>query len=138
MARDYQMLIAGRWVGGGTRREVKNKYDGSTLGTIPLADAATIDHAIAAAEQSFPAMAALPAYQRAGILGKAVACSSSAGRRSLGPLQRKRERPSNLHVLRPTGAFKRSPSPRKKPNAFMARRCHWMPRPPALRIWASI
>ena len=72
MARDYQMLIAGRWVGGGTRREVKNKYDGSTLGTIPLADAATIDHAIAAAEQSFPAMAALPAYQRAGILGKAV------------------------------------------------------------------
>ena len=53
MARDYHMLIAGRWIGGSTRREVKNKYDGSILGTIPLADAVTIDQAIAATGASF-------------------------------------------------------------------------------------
>jgi acyl-CoA reductase-like NAD-dependent aldehyde dehydrogenase len=72
MARDYQMLIGGQWRPGTTRREVKNKYDGSVLGTIPLAEAADVDQAIAAAQQAFPTMAAMPAYQRADILGKAV------------------------------------------------------------------
>jgi acyl-CoA reductase-like NAD-dependent aldehyde dehydrogenase len=72
MARDYRMLIGGRWLPGNTRREVKNKYDGSVLGTIPLAEATDVEHAIAAAQQAFPTMAAMPAYQRADILGKAV------------------------------------------------------------------
>jgi acyl-CoA reductase-like NAD-dependent aldehyde dehydrogenase len=66
------MLIGGQWLSGTTRREVKNKYDGSVLGTIPIADAAAVDRAIAAAQQAFPTMAAMPAYQRAEILGKAV------------------------------------------------------------------
>jgi len=35
MAREYQMLIDGEWVPGKARREVKNKYDGSVLGTVP-------------------------------------------------------------------------------------------------------
>jgi acyl-CoA reductase-like NAD-dependent aldehyde dehydrogenase len=72
MARDYQMLIGGTWVSGTARREVKNKYDGSVLGTVPLADAAAVDQAIQAAQRAFPTMAALPAYQRAEMLGNAV------------------------------------------------------------------
>jgi acyl-CoA reductase-like NAD-dependent aldehyde dehydrogenase len=72
MAREFQMLINGKWLPGKTRREVKNKYNGNVLGTIPMAGAEEIDQAIAAAQQAFPAMAALPAYQRAEILSKAV------------------------------------------------------------------
>ena len=50
MARDYQMLIDGEWVPGKARREVKNKYDGSVLGTVPIADAEEVDQAIQAAQ----------------------------------------------------------------------------------------
>lgn len=72
MAQDYQMLIGGTWVPGKARREVKNKYDGSVLGTVPIADADEVDQAIQAAQRAFPTMAALPAYQRAEMLGNAV------------------------------------------------------------------
>jgi len=66
------MLIGGKWQSGNSRREVKNKYDGSVLGTIPIAEAGDIEQAIATAQQAFPTLAALPAYQRSEMLGKAV------------------------------------------------------------------
>jgi len=72
MAREYQMLIDGEWVPGKARREVKNKYDGSVLGTVPIADAEEVDQAIQAAQRAFPTMAEMTAYQRSEILGKAV------------------------------------------------------------------
>jgi acyl-CoA reductase-like NAD-dependent aldehyde dehydrogenase len=72
MARTFQMLIDGKWLAGSTQREVKNKYNGDVLGTIPMAETAEIDQAIAAAQRAFPGWAALPAYQRAAILGKAA------------------------------------------------------------------
>jgi acyl-CoA reductase-like NAD-dependent aldehyde dehydrogenase len=72
MAREYRMLIGGKWQSGNSRREVKNKYDGSVLGTIPIAEAGDIEQAVAAAQQAFPTLAALPAYQRSEMLGKAV------------------------------------------------------------------
>jgi acyl-CoA reductase-like NAD-dependent aldehyde dehydrogenase len=72
MARTFHMLIDGKWLAGSTQREVKNKYNGDVLGTIPMAETAEIDQAIAAAQRAFPGWAALPAYQRAAILGKAV------------------------------------------------------------------
>jgi acyl-CoA reductase-like NAD-dependent aldehyde dehydrogenase len=72
MPRDYHMLIGGQWLPGKTRREVTNKYDGSVLGTIPMAEATDIDQALSVAQQTFPTMAAMPAYQRADILSQAV------------------------------------------------------------------
>src|SRR5919197_850725 len=72
MAREYGMLIGGKWQSGNSRREVKNKYDGSVLGTIPIAEAGDIEQAVGAAQQAFPTLAALPAYQRSEMLGKAV------------------------------------------------------------------
>ena len=38
MAPDDQMLIGGTWVPGKVPHEVQHTYDGSVLGTIPLAD----------------------------------------------------------------------------------------------------
>ena len=38
MAPDDQMLIGGTWVPDKVPHEVQNTYDGSVLGTIPLAD----------------------------------------------------------------------------------------------------
>ncbi|MFZ5858901.1 MAG: aldehyde dehydrogenase family protein, partial [Chloroflexota bacterium] len=70
---DYKLLINGEWVGGGTILEVKNKYDGSTVGTLPSASSDMLDAALAAAERAEDVMANMPAYKRADILLKAAA-----------------------------------------------------------------
>jgi len=67
---EYKLLIDGQWKGGGTILEVKNKYDGSTIGTLPTARQEDVDAAIAAAERAEPVMADMPAFQRADILMK--------------------------------------------------------------------
>src|SRR5215216_2715942 len=48
--------------------EVKNKYDGKTVGMLPTARREDVDAAIAAAERAEDVMADMPAYQRAEIL----------------------------------------------------------------------
>ena len=64
-----RLLIGGRWVESrGESREVRNPYDGSVVGTVPLATPAEVEAALAAAHAAFPVMAALPAYQRAAVL----------------------------------------------------------------------
>ena len=70
---DYKLLINGEWVGGGTILEVKNKYDGSTVGTLPSASSDMLDAALAAAERAEDVMANMPAYKRADILLKTAA-----------------------------------------------------------------
>jgi acyl-CoA reductase-like NAD-dependent aldehyde dehydrogenase len=70
---DYKLLINGEWVGGGTILEVKNKYNGQLVGTLPLATSETLDAAIAAAERAEDVMANMPAYKRAEILLKTAA-----------------------------------------------------------------
>jgi len=70
---EYKLLIDGRWVDGGPALEVKNKYDGKTIGTLPTARREDVDAAIAAAERSEDVMAELPAYKRAEILLRTAA-----------------------------------------------------------------
>jgi acyl-CoA reductase-like NAD-dependent aldehyde dehydrogenase len=53
---------------GGSALEVKNKYSGETVGTLPTARREDVDAAIAAAERAEDRMAELPAHQRAQIL----------------------------------------------------------------------
>ncbi|HJR82131.1 MAG TPA: aldehyde dehydrogenase family protein [Anaerolineales bacterium] len=65
---EYKLLIDGQWVGDGPVLEVKNKYDGKTVGTIPTARREDVDAAIAAAEGAEDVMADMPAHKRAEIL----------------------------------------------------------------------
>jgi acyl-CoA reductase-like NAD-dependent aldehyde dehydrogenase len=69
---EYKLLIDGQWVGGGPQLEVKNKYNGETVGVLPTARKEDMDEAIAAAERAEDTMADLPAHRRAEILLKAA------------------------------------------------------------------
>ena len=53
--------------------EVRDKYSGEVATRVAMADAATVERAIAAAVEAAPAMAALPAYRRQAILEHCVA-----------------------------------------------------------------
>ncbi|MEX0787499.1 MAG: aldehyde dehydrogenase family protein, partial [Anaerolineales bacterium] len=68
--QEAKLFIGGRWVKAGGPIEVRNKYNGEVIGTVPEAGRAEVEAAIQAAADAAPAMAALPAYRRAEILGK--------------------------------------------------------------------
>lgn len=70
---DYKLLIDGQWTGSGAALEVKNKYDGSTVGVLPTATQEDLDRAIAAAQRARDLMAEMPAHRRAEILLKTAA-----------------------------------------------------------------
>ena len=70
---EYKLLIDGQWVSAGPAMEVKNKYDGKVIGTLPTARREDVDAAIDAAERAEDEMADMPAYKRAEILLKAAA-----------------------------------------------------------------
>ena len=65
---EYKLLINGKWVGDGSGLEVKNKYNGQTIGVLPTARREHVDQAIAAAEGAEDVMADMPAFRRAEIL----------------------------------------------------------------------
>ncbi|HNA89855.1 MAG TPA: aldehyde dehydrogenase family protein, partial [Anaerolineales bacterium] len=65
---EYKLLIDGQWIGAGNPLEVKNKYDGSTVGVLPTAGRDDLDAALAAAERAEDVMADMPAHKRASIL----------------------------------------------------------------------
>jgi acyl-CoA reductase-like NAD-dependent aldehyde dehydrogenase len=67
---EYKLFIDGQWVNAGPLMEVKNKYDGSTVGVLPIARREDVDAAIAAAQRAAQVMADMPAYKRAEILFK--------------------------------------------------------------------
>jgi acyl-CoA reductase-like NAD-dependent aldehyde dehydrogenase len=70
---DYKLLIDGQWVDAGPLMEVKNKYNGRIVGTVPTARKEDVDAAIDAAERAEDVMADMPAYKRAEILLKTAA-----------------------------------------------------------------
>ena len=70
---EYKLLINGEWTGSGTPLEVKNKYDGSTVGVLPTASREDLNKAIEAAERAQDIMADMPAYKRAEILLRTAA-----------------------------------------------------------------
>ena len=68
-----KLFIAGHWVGGGPPLEIRNKYTGEVIGTLPAARREDVDAAIAAAARAAPVMAELPAHRRGAILAHASA-----------------------------------------------------------------
>ena len=65
---EYKLLIDGEWVNAGPLMEVKNKYNGASLGAVPTTRREDLDKAIAAADRAKDVMADMPAYQRSEIL----------------------------------------------------------------------
>jgi acyl-CoA reductase-like NAD-dependent aldehyde dehydrogenase len=64
-----RLFIGGRWVeSAGDAFEVRNKYDGTLLGTMPLATPEEVEAALQAADEGFGAMSAMPAHERGALL----------------------------------------------------------------------
>ena len=67
-----KMYVAGQWIDKPRKIEVLNPYDRSVIDTVPKADAADVDRALASAERGAKVMARLPGYERWKILKKAA------------------------------------------------------------------
>lgn len=70
---EARLLIDGRWTGAGAALEVRNKYSGDVVGTVPTATAEDVDAAVAAAVRAAPGFAAAPAWRRADLLARTAA-----------------------------------------------------------------
>ena len=67
-----KMYVGGQWVDKPKKMEVNNPYDGSIIDTVPVADLADVDRALASAVRGAKVMAKLPGYERWKILKKAA------------------------------------------------------------------
>ncbi|MBI2367587.1 MAG: aldehyde dehydrogenase family protein, partial [Deltaproteobacteria bacterium] len=65
-------FLAGNWVDKPKKIEVKNPFDNSIIDTVPRADAADLEKALAFAERGAKVMAKLSSYERWKILRKAA------------------------------------------------------------------
>ncbi|HEY5995745.1 MAG TPA: aldehyde dehydrogenase family protein [Candidatus Deferrimicrobiaceae bacterium] len=68
----YRLFVDGKWEDGGQAMPVVDKFTGEAIGTVPVADDATVDRAIAAAKNAFPGYSRLPAHRRYEILHDAT------------------------------------------------------------------
>jgi acyl-CoA reductase-like NAD-dependent aldehyde dehydrogenase len=67
-----RLFIGGHWVGGGEPLEVRNKYTGEVIATLPTARREDVETAVQAAVVAAEGLAQLPAYKRADILARAA------------------------------------------------------------------
>jgi acyl-CoA reductase-like NAD-dependent aldehyde dehydrogenase len=70
MSQSYGMLVEGKWEKGGDTISVIDKWSGEEIGTVPSAQKADVERAVAAAARAFPAYADLPAHRRSRILAR--------------------------------------------------------------------
>jgi acyl-CoA reductase-like NAD-dependent aldehyde dehydrogenase len=67
-----KMYVAGQWIDKPQTIDVLNPYDNSVIETVPRADKADVDRALASAVRGAQVMARLPGYERWKILKKAA------------------------------------------------------------------
>jgi len=67
-----KMFVAGEWVDGANRLEVRNPFDNSVVDTVPKATPEDVERALAGAVEGARIMRKLPGYDRAKILRKAA------------------------------------------------------------------
>jgi glyceraldehyde-3-phosphate dehydrogenase (NADP+) len=67
-----KMYIAGEWVDKSKKIEVLNPFDGSVIDTVPEAEPADVERAIASAQRGAAVMAELPAHERYSVLQRAA------------------------------------------------------------------
>lgn len=77
MTKAYQTFVDGQWLHTDHTMEVINKFTGEPFATVPLADHALTQRAIASAKKAFQKFRKTPAHQRSAILDKAVALIAS-------------------------------------------------------------
>jgi acyl-CoA reductase-like NAD-dependent aldehyde dehydrogenase len=98
-----KMFVAGHWIDKSEKIEVTNPYDGSAVDTVPKADSADIDRALAGAVEGARQMRAMPGYKRFEILRRAAdlmrKCSAEFAR-TLTLEEGKPIRESNVEVTR--------------------------------------
>ncbi|HET7484365.1 MAG TPA: aldehyde dehydrogenase family protein [Solirubrobacterales bacterium] len=70
-AVDHKLLAAGEWLETGEWGEVKSPYDGTVVGRVAEGDAALVDRAAKAAQESFES-ADFPQHERAAVLDRAA------------------------------------------------------------------
>jgi acyl-CoA reductase-like NAD-dependent aldehyde dehydrogenase len=70
-AVDHKLLAAGEWLETGEWGEVKSPYDGTVVGRVAEGDAALVDRAARAAQESFES-ADFPQHERAAVLDRAA------------------------------------------------------------------
>src|SRR5512134_568879 len=70
-AGPHRLLIGGKWVEDRETMPVIDKYSGETIATFPVASRETVEKAIGAAKEAFPAWSRTPAHRRFRILEKA-------------------------------------------------------------------
>ena len=68
--KEFPMLIGGEWVRTSSLRTITLPYDGTPVGEVYDADAATAERAVAAAQAGAAAMAGLTQYERAELLDR--------------------------------------------------------------------
>src|ERR1700687_1238273 len=68
--KEFPMLIGGEWVRTPTLRTITLPYDGSPVGEVYDADAATADRAVTAAQAGAAEVAKLTQYERAELLDR--------------------------------------------------------------------
>jgi len=69
--KSYRLYVGGKWVTDRETMPVLDKYTGKTIATVPVASRRTVDKALQAAHDAFPAWSRTPAHIRYRILGKA-------------------------------------------------------------------
>jgi acyl-CoA reductase-like NAD-dependent aldehyde dehydrogenase len=74
-----KMFIAGRWIDKSDRIEVRNPFDDTLIDTVPRADAADVNGALAGAVEGAKIMRAMTGYERAKILRKAAELMGQRG-----------------------------------------------------------
>jgi len=72
-----RMFIAGDWIEGARQEELHSPYDGEVIDTVPVADTADVDRAIAAAVRGADHQRHTPAYDRQAILLRAADIADS-------------------------------------------------------------
>ena len=100
-------FIAGQWIDKAKKIEVRNPFDDSIIDTVPKADAADLEKALAYAERGAKVMAKLSSYERWKILRKA-ADLMAARNEELGPnhFQGRRQRSSPRDAAKRAGPWK--------------------------------
>jgi acyl-CoA reductase-like NAD-dependent aldehyde dehydrogenase len=69
--KSSRLYVGGKWVTDGEAMPVLDKYTGETIAKVPVASRKTVEKAIAAARDAFPAWSRTPAHKRYQVLSKA-------------------------------------------------------------------
>ena len=70
-ATDHKLIVAGERIETGEWSEVNSPYDGTPIGRVPKADAATVDRAAKAAHEAVTSTK-FPQHERAAVLDRAA------------------------------------------------------------------